>query len=148
MKALKFLLRYVKRYALAYVLGILALLMVDAVNVYIPQYTGEITDGLEAGLLTMEGVMALVGKILLMGGLITIGRFGWRYFLFGSARSIEREMRGDMYGHLSKLSMRYFNQHKTGDLMAHFTNDLMSVRQLLGMTSSPPSTPPSCWCWC
>ena len=69
-----------------------------------------------------------------MGLAIAIGRFGWRFFIFGAARSIEREMRGDMYGHLSKLSMRYFNQHKTGDLMAHFTNDLMSVRQLLGMT--------------
>ena len=134
MKALKFLLRYVRRYALAYVLGILALLMVDAVNVYIPQYTGEITDGLEAGLLTMEGVMALVGKILLMGGLITIGRFGWRYFLFGSARSIERDLRNDLFAHLTTLSTRYFNENKTGDLMAHFTNDLGSVRMLVGNT--------------
>ena len=134
MKALKFLLRYVRRYALSYLLGILALLMVDAVNVYIPQFTGEITDGLEAGLMTMEGVMALVGKILLMGGLITIGRFGWRYFLFGSARSIERDLRDDLFAHLTTLSTRYFNEHKTGDLMAHFTNDLGSVRMLVGNT--------------
>jgi len=134
MKALKFLLRYVKRYGLSYVLGILALLMVDAVNVYIPQYTGEITDGLEAGLMTLEGVLGLVGKILLMGGLITIGRFGWRYFLFGSARSIERDLRDDLFAHLTTLSTRYFNENKTGDLMAHFTNDLGSVRMLVGNT--------------
>jgi len=134
MKALKFLLRYVKRYGLSYVLGILALLMVDAVNVYIPQYTGEITDGLEAGLMSLEGVLGLVGKILLMGGLITIGRFGWRYFLFGSARSIERDLRDDLFAHLTTLSTRYFNENKTGDLMAHFTNDLGSVRMLVGNT--------------
>ncbi len=134
MKALKFLMRYVKRYGLSYVLGILALLMVDAVNVYIPQYTGEITDGLEAGLMSLEGVLGLVGKILLMGGLITIGRFGWRYFLFGSARSIERDLRDDLFAHLTTLSTRYFNENKTGDLMAHFTNDLGSVRMLVGNT--------------
>jgi ATP-binding cassette subfamily B protein len=37
-----------------------------------------------------------------------------------------------MFGHLEELSMRYFNEHKTGDLMAHFTNDLNAVRMLLG----------------
>ena len=58
----------------------------------------------------------------------------WRYFLFGSAYGIEKRLRNDMFEHLETLSMRYFNEHKTGDLMAHFTNDLTSVRLLLGMT--------------
>ncbi len=43
-------------------------------------------------------------------------------------------MRNDMFHHLEGLSMRYYNSHKTGDLMAHFTNDLQSVRMLVGMT--------------
>ncbi len=134
MKALKFALRYVARHWWQYLLGIAALYMVDQVNVYVPEFTGNIIDGLTDGSLDMSGAMKIVWTIAGMGLAIALGRFGWRFFIFGAARSIEREMRGDMYGHLSKLSMRYFNQHKTGDLMAHFTNDLMSVRQLLGMT--------------
>ena len=134
MSQFKFAARYVARHWWQHVLGIAALYMVDWVNVYVPEFTGRIIDGLENSTLDMQGAMRFVWMIAGMGLAIAIGRFGWRFFIFGAARSIEREMRGDMYGHLSKLSMRYFNQHKTGDLMAHFTNDLMSVRQLLGMT--------------
>lgn len=134
MKELKFIGRYVKRYGLQYILGIAALFAVDMVNVYIPQFTGEITDGLEAQTLGMDGVMSLVRRILLFGAVIAVGRFCWRFFIIGPSRAIERDLRNDMFGHLEKLSMRYFNEHKTGDLMAHFTNDLNAVRNLLGMT--------------
>lgn len=134
MTAIRFALRYVKKHAWQYALGIAALFIVDAANVYVPQFSGEITDGLTAGALGMDGVMSIVWKLLLIGLTIAAGRFFWRYFIFGAARSIEKEIRNDMFAHLTTLSMRYFNEHKTGDLMAHFTNDLMSVRQLLGMT--------------
>jgi len=134
MRELRFAARYVKRYWVRYLLGILALFAVDLINVYIPQYTGMITDSLEQRSTDMNGVLRLIGMILLMGGLIAAGRFCWRYFLFGSARHIEREMRDDMFQHLETLSMRYFNTHKTGDLMSRFINDLNAVRQLVGMT--------------
>ncbi|MBQ8200875.1 MAG: ABC transporter ATP-binding protein [Clostridia bacterium] len=134
MKELKFAFRYVRRHALQYLLGIIALYVVDYVNVFVPEFTGDITDGLATSTLNMAGAMEIVWKIILMGAIIALGRFGWRFFLFGAARSIEKEIRQDMFAHLSTLSMRYYNQHKTGDLMAHFTNDLMAVRQLLGMT--------------
>ena len=134
MKTLRFAGRYVLRHWWQYVLGIIALYVVDQVNVYVPEYTGDIIDGLTNKTLTLDGAMDIVWMILGMGAAIAIGRFCWRFFIFGAARSIEKEIRQDMYGHLSTLSMRYYNQHKTGDLMAHFTNDLMAVRQLLGMT--------------
>lgn len=134
MREMQFAGRYVSRHWLQYLLGILALFVVDAMNVYVPQFAGEITDGLASGLMGMDGVMRLVWRIVLIGAVIALGRFCWRFFIFGAARSIEKEIRNDMFGHLTTLSVRYFNEHKTGDLMAHFTNDLMSVRQLLGMT--------------
>ena len=52
---------------------------------------------------------------------------------FGASRKIEYRLRNDMFGHLETLSARYFNEHKTGDLMAHFTNDLEAVRVAVGM---------------
>ena len=136
-KELRLLLRYLKRYMVQYALGILALFMVDRVNAAVPLLTGELIDGLTGSAETgfgMDGIRSIVLRLLGMGALIALGRFGWRFFLFGSARSVERDLRRDMFAHLETLSMRYFNEHKTGDLMAHFTNDLMSVRRLLGMT--------------
>ncbi len=126
--------QYVKGHFFQYFLGVLSLLAVDAVNTLIPRLTGELTDGLAASSLGMDGVRGLCLRILLCGTVIAIGRWGWRFFIFGAARSIEKEMRNDLFAHLETLSMRYFHAHKTGDLMAHFTNDLQSVRQLLGMT--------------
>ena len=134
MKELKFISKYVVRHGWKYLIGLAALFAVDLMNVYIPEYTGMITDGLESGTITMDGVMALIEKILMMGVIIAVGRFGWRYFIQGPARSIEKELRNDMFRHLEKLSMRYFNEHKTGDLMAHFTSDLGAIRQFLGPT--------------
>ena len=134
MKELKYISRYVKRHGLQYILGIAALFAVDLMNVYIPRYTGEITDGLEAQTLDMDGVLRLILRILILGAIVALGRFFWRYFIFGASRSIEKEMRNDLFAHLETLSMRYYNEHKTGDLMAHFTNDLQSIRMFLGPT--------------
>ena len=131
---MKFIRRYVSRHWWQYVLGLIALFAVDFVNTYIPEYTGRITDGLESQTIGMDGIWQLIIKILVMGLIIAVGRFGWRFFIFGASRSIEKELRNDMFGHLEKLSMRYFNEHKTGDLMAHFTNDLQAVRMFLGPT--------------
>lgn len=133
MKELKLAWRYVRRHWWQYILGILALFVVDAVNTYVPRFTGEITNGLDQHTLDMGGVMGLVWKIVLIGVIIAVGRFAWRFFLFGSARSIEKELRSDLFAHLSTLSPHYYNEHKTGDLMARFINDLQAVRALVGM---------------
>ena len=47
MKELKLAWRYVRRHWWQYILGILALFVVDAVNTYVPRFTGEITNGLD-----------------------------------------------------------------------------------------------------
>lgn len=133
MKELKLAWRYVRRHWWQYILGILALFIVDEVNTYVPRFTGEITNGLDQHTLDMGGVMGLVWKIVLIGVIIAVGRFAWRFFLFGSARSIEKELRSDLFAHLSTLSPHYYNEHKTGDLMARFINDLQAVRALVGM---------------
>ncbi len=123
--------KYIKKYWVSYLLGMIVLLAVDYLGLLIPEYTGDVTDGLIAGM-DMAGVISLLVKILFVGGLMALGRFGWRFYIFGAARKIEYELRGEMFGHLSTLSMRYYNENKTGDLMAHFTNDLGAIRMSLG----------------
>ncbi len=125
---------FVRRHIPQYLFGILSLTVVDAVNTRIPRLTGQVTDSLVAGTASPASVLRAALTVLLMGAAIALGRFGWRYFLFGASRSIEKEMRNELFAHLETLSTRYYNAHKTGDLMAHFTNDLQSIRQLLGTT--------------
>lgn len=122
---------YLLRYKWHYVMGIFVLLLVDLASLYIPQFTGEIVDGLAEG--TLTDVKPLLLGILIAGLTMALGRFGWRYFIVGASRGIEYRLRNDMFAHLETLSARYFNSHKTGDLMAHFTNDLQALRQATGM---------------
>ena len=122
---------YLLHYKWHYLMGICVLLLVDLAGLYIPQFTGEIIDGLSSGSLT--DVKPLLLSILVAGLIMTVGRFGWRYFIVCASRGIEYQMRNDMFAHLETLSAKFYNSHKTGDLMAHFTNDLQAVRMAVGM---------------
>lgn len=124
---------YLLRYKYQYAAGILVLLVVDLAGLYLPQYIGEIIDGLTAGTLGMAGVGRILGKILGMGLVLMAGRFGWRYFIIGASRGVEYHLRNDMFAHVETLSARYYNSHNTGDLMAYFTNDLQAIRQAAGI---------------
>ena len=46
-----------------------------------------------------------------MGAGMALGRFGWRFFIFGTCLAIENDMRGDLFAHLETLSTHYFNEH-------------------------------------
>lgn len=123
---------HLKKYWLSYSLGVITLFIVDFAGLYIPQFIGDITDGLETGAFGRAELIKGVTRILLIGLVLAIGRFGWRFFIFGSARNIEYDLRNDMFAHLETLSMGYYNKNKTGDLMAHFTNDLNAIRMAAG----------------
>lgn len=133
MEQIRFIMRYIKRHTWHYVAGIITLFVVDFANLYIPRITGNITDGLTAHTLDWAGVKACLLGLLLLGLTLALGRFLWRYFLFGSARKIEKELRDDMFAHLEKMSVDYFNENKTGDLMTRFTSDLNAIRMAIGM---------------
>lgn len=132
MNAFQFILQYVKKHRFQYVAGIITLFVVDFANLFIPKMTGTITDGLTAHTIDWNGVVHGLIAIFFLGLLLAVGRFLWRYFLFGASRSIEMELRNDMFSHLEKMSVEYYNEHKTGDLMTRFTSDLNAVRMSIG----------------
>lgn len=132
MHSLKFILQYIKRHRFQYAAGIVTLFIVDFANLFIPRLTGSITDGLTARAMGWEEIKLCLLWILLLGLTLAVGRFLWRFFLFGAARSIEMELRNDMFAHLEKMSVEYYNEHKTGDLMTRFTSDLNAVRMAIG----------------
>jgi ATP-binding cassette subfamily B protein len=124
--------KYIWKYRWRYLLGLLTLFVVDLLGLMIPEFTGRITDGLDQKTMDFGDVGQIIGLIMLVGFSMAIGRFLWRYFIFGSARHIENELRNNMFEHLTKLSMDYYNENKTGDLMAHFTSDLNAIRMSIG----------------
>ena len=113
MKPFSFIMQYIKRYKFRYLAGIFTLFAVDAANVFIPRLTGAITDGLTARTIGWSSVRNYLFAIMLLGLTLAIGRFLWRYFLFGTARIIERELRNDMFAHLETMDVEYYNAHKT-----------------------------------
>lgn len=132
MEQVRFIWKYIKRHKWQYWGGIITLFILDFANLYIPKVTGIITDGLAAHTMDMDGVLRNIGIILGIGLTLAVGRFLWRYFIFGASRSIEHEIRDNMFEHLETLDVEYYNEHKTGDLMTRFTSDLNAVRMAIG----------------
>lgn len=115
-----------------YFYGILALLVTNILQLRIPRLLGDFTDLLADGLVDQGGIVRFIGIILGLMAVITICRFLWRIYIMGSARRLEYTLRNMLFRHLQSLSTDYFNKHKTGDLMAHATNDIHAVRMALG----------------
>ena len=104
------LLSYLKKYWGQYLGGLICLLTVDFVELYIPQLTGAITDGLTAGGFPMKMLLLDVLGIIVIAATAALMRFGWRVWMFGASRRVERDLREDLYEKLSGLSNRFF-QH-------------------------------------
>ena len=134
MQSFKFMLQYLKKYKYRYFAGVLTLFIVDFMNLLEPKITGTIIDGLTFNTSNMNKVYIYILSIIGVGAVIAIGRFFWRFFIFGAARNIEKEIRNGMFNHLEKMSVEYFNEHKAGDLMTRFLSDLTAVRKAIGPT--------------
>lgn len=132
MNTFQFMWQYIRRYKFRYTAGIITLFFVDFFNIYVPRITGAVTDGLASSSLDGRGIVRLLLALFGLGVLLAIGRFFWRFFLLGSSRDIERNLRNDMFAHLETLDVEYYNEHKTGDLMTRFTSDLGMIRMAIG----------------
>ena len=122
-----------KKYRLFYGLGIFFLVVVDAAQVFIPRLIKRAVDVIAGGGYVMADV--LVPALLMVGimALIAVGRYFWRYFIIGASRRIEAELRNKLFAHFMEMSSDFFQDNKTGDLMARATNDMNAVRQSIGM---------------
>ena len=118
---------------IALFLGLSSLLLVDALQLFIPRIIKKSIDALTVGQANV--------KLLLMYALIIVGialtmaifRYIWRYLLFGHSRKVEQALRNRIYRHLQTLSLSFYWRVKTGDLMARAVNDIDAVRMATGM---------------
>ena len=134
--------RYYLRYAHMLILGLIALVAVDYLQLEIPALYGMVVNGINDGFVMLNGekipftmdfvldkiCMPMVWVIVF----IIIGRFLWRICFFGSAVNLEEDLRNRMFRHAQELSREYYQVNKVGDLMSLFTNDLDTVQECFG----------------
>jgi ATP-binding cassette, subfamily B, multidrug efflux pump len=125
---------YYLRYGISFLLGLIILVSVDWFQLEIPAIIRFIIDGVEDQ--TIVDINGLWEPLLLIVYIVvgmTIGRFLWRYFFYGTSHRIAADVRQAMFKHLTNLDQSYFVNHKVGGLMAYFTNDINIIRELYGM---------------
>jgi ATP-binding cassette subfamily B protein len=130
---LRYLLRHFVRYKWAVAAGLLCLLIVDGMQLVIPRIIKRAVDQLTYVGIEQTDLLVYGLRIVALAAGIAVLRFFWRFFIIGTSRHIEEDIRNAIYGHLQKLSARYFAVTKTGDLMAHAINDLNAVRMACGI---------------
>ncbi len=111
--------------------GFAALIITQLVGVTIPLVIKEAFDALTRGVTSQR--LAFLA-LLLLGIALTKAffQFWMRWILIGISRDVEYDLRNDLFKHLMRQDTRYYNEHRTGDLMAKLTNDLTAVRNIVG----------------
>ncbi len=133
MKSFLLLKDFFRKNAWRYGLGVLWLVIVNSAQLIIPYLLGYITDQIEAGQVSTADLWRFAGYVLAIAAVIVVSRYFWRIYIMGTARILEFHLRDMLFSHLQKLSANFYNEHKTGDLMAHATNDVNAVRMALGL---------------
>lgn len=113
--------------------GMFSLIVVDFAQLMIPRIVKWAVDELTAYTADLAHLLSYAAAVIAMALLIGCFRYIWRRCLLGTARRLEETLRNRLLHHIQTLSSDYFDQVKTGDLMAHATNDIQQVRMAAGM---------------
>ncbi len=114
-------------------LGLVALLGVDFLQLIIPRILKTGIDALSTATATPEGLLRLGLLICLIGLLAAILRFCWRWLIIGFSRHLERDLRKNIFTHTMTMDGSFFSSYSTGSIMAHCSNDLAAIQMACGM---------------
>ena len=133
MKSIHLIKPYFTENRLVIVIGIISLIIVDFLQLFIPRVVKWAVDDLtwfRADVTKLLNyALYIIGIVIMIG----IFRYIWRRCLIGMSRRVEEGLRNRFFAHIQKLSASYFHKIKTGDLMAHATNDIQHIRMATGM---------------
>ncbi|MBR4979361.1 MAG: hypothetical protein IKX77_02295, partial [Clostridia bacterium] len=129
----KYLNKYYKKYLHLFIIGIIALVSVDYVQLYEPIFLGQIVDHLSGGTdVDVNFVGSLCVKLLGVALVMFLGRMLWRFTLFGASRKTEAGLRREMFQKSERLSQKYYHSTKVGSIMSWFTTDLETIEEYTG----------------
>jgi ATP-binding cassette subfamily B protein len=114
LKEYKLLLPYLSKYRTRYIIGIIFLVIVDSAQIAIPQFIRVAVDLISSGDFQWRQIIFLCLCMTGIMVIVSVGRFFWRYFINGSSRRIEAQLREDLYSHLQKLSWDFYQKNKIG----------------------------------
>ncbi len=134
--------RYYLRYLHLLLLGLFALVMVDMLQLEIPELYQMVINGIDRGQVTVDGVTVPFDMAFLLDRIclpmvkiilaMVFGRFLWRACFFGVAIKVETDLRERMFDNSRRLSQNFYQHSKVGDLMSLYTNDLDTVQECFG----------------
>ncbi|PGA96980.1 ABC transporter transmembrane domain-containing protein [Bacillus toyonensis] len=116
----------------AYIIGIIMLFGVALLELVAPKVLGIVVDEINNGTLTSEKLLKWVILLVAVGITMYILRYLWRIMIFGSSLKLARQLRKNLYEHFTKMSPTFYQSRRTGDLMAHATNDIQAIQQTAG----------------
>ena len=138
----KYINRYYLRSAPVLLLGLLALLTVDYIQLMIPRLYRLVINGVNLGEVVIDGETVAFTKevlfqhiclpMILIVLLMVVGRFLWRVCFFGAAVRVTADLRERMFDHSRRLSQQYYQVNKVGNLMSLYTNDLDTIQECFG----------------
>ena len=124
---------YYIKYGWSFFFGLVILISVDWFQLDIPRIIRNIIDAVEAGqILSINDAFAPLLHIVIIVLGMTVGRFLWRHFFYGTSHKIAADVREAMFHQLTDLDQTFYASQKVGGLMAYFTNDLNVIREVYG----------------
>ena len=120
--------KYYLKYWHLFLFGIIALLVVDYVQLLMPENYSALIDMINDKTLTKDALMKIVYNMILIVIAMFVGRFTWRVTVLNIGVNVETHLRQQMFNHMEMLSQDYFQIHKTGAQMALYTNDIMVIK--------------------
>lgn len=115
-----------------YIIGVGALILVAIIQLLPPRVIGIIVDSIANQTLTKKGLIGWLG-LLIISALVVYGlRYVWRTRIWGGAARLEKTMRKRLFHHFTQMDQDFYQTYRTGDLMAHATNDLNAIQNVAG----------------
>ena len=115
-----------------YLVGIVALVLVSVLNLIPPMVMGRMIDAITSGRLTQDELLLHLFYLLLAAFGMYYLRYVWRMYILGTSYRLGQIMRSRLFEHFTKMSPAFYQNYRTGDLMAHATNDINALTRLAG----------------
>jgi len=123
---------FIKKHKTSYIIGIIFMMSTSYIQSFFPRVLGNIIDILKTNDFNFVLVKIKIVYILLIAVGTFITTYVWRNLIVVNARNLECYIRARLFNHFQKLSPEFYNQKKTGDLIAYAINDISAVRMTLG----------------
>ena len=115
-----------------YLIGVAFLALTSIINLVPPRILGLMADQLDKGHISWQEYATLILAIVLAALVLYAFRYFWRRQIWGGAAELELQMRSKLFEHFMEMDRTFYQRHRTGDLMAHATNDVSAIQEVAG----------------